>query len=1024
MLNQTAGRSSSPRGLIRILGVGFGLAVIVGSTIGIGILRTPGLVAGQLPNRAAILAVWIVGGLYTLVGAACLAELGTMLPEAGGYYVYARRAFGDTVGFAVGWSDWVTYCAVLGYVSIAMGEFTALIVPSLAGYEKAVSITALAALAGLQLCGLRVSSRFQEITTVVKFGAFLTVGIAAMLFAPSAAAQTGSVLQSASFAGLIVALQSVVITYGGWQSGLYFSEEDRDPDRNVPRSMIGGVAGVIVVYLLVNLALLSVLPLADLARSTLPAADAAQVLLGGRGREIITILSIVSLPPMLNAILMIGTRILFAMGRDGILWRRAASVTAGGTPAAAMVATTVVALALIATGTFQRLVAVAAFFLAANYVVCCLALVVLRWREPDRPRPYRAWGYPWSAAIVLAGAAAFLVGATIGDPGNAAAALVLVAVGFLVRGGTSAAQRRAATVMLIVVAIVYSADRRSTTAAQTASPFSRFVDTYLDRFAQYHPSIAAGNGIHAHDAQLEDFSSSTIAAEIAWLRHTRRQLDGFDLSTLTPDERVDHRILSGIVDGWLLDLDTVRTWTRNPMIYAAAISDGIHNLMTMESSPAPVRIRQVIAKLRGVPALVAAARTNIKTPPRVFVERAAVMFHGASDLLGRDLRLAFADVSDAALQKELASAADEARQPIDAYTTELETSVLRSATGRYAIGTASVEARYRTEELIDIPAVALLAIGERELKAVQAAFTEAAARVAPGRPALDVWRDVLEDHPKRGEVVAAAQKTVDELFAFIREHRLVDLPPGEGVDRVVVAAAPAYDLGLASMHSSPPLEPTPVKSYYYITDAQAAWPPDRQNLWLQKFNYATLADISAHEVAPGHYVHSVFMRRTPGKIRRIWIGLNPFPQPSSGQDGWAHYAEQMISDEGFKRDDPRYRLAQTSEALTRICRLIAGLRLHSGEWSIDRAAQLFERDAHLPAPAAHQEAVRGTYDPTYGGYFLGKLAAFKLRRDYQQARGASFSLREFHERVMTNGIAPWWAHRQLLLPGDRRAVIE
>jgi APA family basic amino acid/polyamine antiporter len=432
-----------PRGLIRILGVGFGLAVIVGSTLGIGILRTPGLVAGQLPNRTAILAVWIVGGLYTLVGAACLAELGTMLPEAGGYYVYARRAFGDAAGFAVGWTDWITYCAVLGYVSIAIGEFAALLVPSLAGYEKAIAILTLASLAALQLAGLRVSSRFQEITTVVKFGAFLTVVVAAMVFAPGIASGSGVASQAPSLpslTGLIVALQSVVITYGGWQSAMYFSEEDRDPDHNLPRSMIGGVASVIVVYLLVNVALLSVLPIGDLARSTLPAADAAQILLGGRGREIITILSIVSLPPMLNAILMIGTRILFAMGRDGLLWRRAASVTARGTPAAAMLATTVVALALVATGTFQRLVAVVAFFLAANYVVCCLALFALRRREPGRVRPFRAWGYPWSAALVLAGAVAFLAGAAAGDTINAAGAVALLVLGFVVRGGMSAAR--------------------------------------------------------------------------------------------------------------------------------------------------------------------------------------------------------------------------------------------------------------------------------------------------------------------------------------------------------------------------------------------------------------------------------------------------------------------------------------------------------------------------------------------------------------------------------------------------------
>src|SRR5712692_1262860 len=433
MLNQTATPSTS-RGLIRILGVGFGLAVIVGSTIGIGILRTPGLVAGQLPNPTAILAVWIAGGLYTLVGAVCLAELGTMLPEAGGYYVYARRAFGDTVGFAVGWTDWITYCAVLGYVSIAIGEFAALLLPSLGGYEKAIAMLALAGLAALQLAGLRVSSRFQEITTVVKFAAFLTVVLAAMLFAPGIPSGSTLASQAPSVSGLIVALQSVVITYGGWQSALYFSEEDRDPDRNLPRSMIGGVASVIVVYLLVNVALLSVLPVGDLARSTLPAADAAQILRGGRGREFITILSFVSLPPMLSAMLMIVTRILFAMGRDGLLWRRTASVNARGTPAAAMLATTVVALALVATGTFQRLVAVVAFFLAANYVVSVLALVALRRREPDRTRPFRAWGYPWSAALVLVGAAAFLVGAAAGDTINAAGALALLALGFLIHG--------------------------------------------------------------------------------------------------------------------------------------------------------------------------------------------------------------------------------------------------------------------------------------------------------------------------------------------------------------------------------------------------------------------------------------------------------------------------------------------------------------------------------------------------------------------------------------------------------------
>jgi APA family basic amino acid/polyamine antiporter len=433
--------AAKPGGLLRILGVAFGLAVIVGSTLGIGILRTPGLVAGQLASPSRILAVWLVGGLYTLIGAVCLTELGTMLPQAGGYYVYARRAFGDTVGFAVGWSDWITYCAVLGYVTIAMGEFTAVLIPSLSPAVKLVAVAVLVFFAALQWAGLRLSSRFQEVTTAIKFLAFLALVAACFAHAgsspspaPSSAAELATGLPRApSMVGLVVALQSVVITYGGWQSALYFTEEDRDPRRNLPRSMIGGVLSVLVIYLLVNLALLSVLPVADLARSTLPAADAAKVIFGGRGAQIITLLSLVSLPPLVNAIMMIGTRILFAMGRDRLLWPAAAGVNERGAPVVATVVTTAVAAVLIGSGTFQTLVAVASFFLAVNYCVSCLALITLRQREPLRERPFRAWGYPWSVGIVLAGAVAFLIGVLLGDTRTALYAIGLLAVGLLWR---------------------------------------------------------------------------------------------------------------------------------------------------------------------------------------------------------------------------------------------------------------------------------------------------------------------------------------------------------------------------------------------------------------------------------------------------------------------------------------------------------------------------------------------------------------------------------------------------------------
>lgn len=430
MADRTTTAAPGPGRLRRILGVGFGLAVSVGGTIGVGILRAPGAVAGQLHATPLILLVWLIGGGYTLLGANCLAELGTMAPAAGGYYVYARRAFGDRLGFAVGWSDWITYCAVLGYLSIAMAEFLAALVPALAGATRLIAIAVLVGFVALQWAGLRISSRFQEWTTALKFLAFLALVVAALALSHGSTEPAPAAPQpAAGLAGLVAALQLVMITYAGWQSALYFAEEDRDPSRNLPRAMIGGVAAVIAIYLLVNIALLTVLPIDELARATLPAADAARRLAGDRGGQIITLLALISLPPILNAILMIGTRILFALGRDRLMWQRTAEVNARGTPAVATAVTTAVAIALIATGTFQRLVAIASCYLALDYAICCLALIVLRRREPDTARPFRARGYPWSAAIVVLGAAAFLAGVIAEDALAALQACALLAAG-------------------------------------------------------------------------------------------------------------------------------------------------------------------------------------------------------------------------------------------------------------------------------------------------------------------------------------------------------------------------------------------------------------------------------------------------------------------------------------------------------------------------------------------------------------------------------------------------------------------
>jgi uncharacterized protein (DUF885 family) len=588
-----------------------------------------------------------------------------------------------------------------------------------------------------------------------------------------------------------------------------------------------------------------------------------------------------------------------------------------------------------------------------------------------------------------------------------------------IRSGFAAVRLRPVTRVLLIATLAIVPLGAAPTSQ--SGDFARFVDRYLDDFAKRHPSIAAGNGIHQHDDRLDDFSATGIANEIALLKRDATQLRAFDPNRLTPDERVDQRILLGIIDGWLLEQETLQNWRRNPMLYASALADGVHNLMTMASDPAPVRMRRAIAKLAQVPALLGAARTNVSNPPRLFAERGAAMLRGARDEIGHDLDLAFASEPNAALRDSLRKAAAAAIPHIDAYVAYLERDVIPKASGDFAIGGENVARRYKAEELIDTPLAAMVAIGERELAKSQAEFRAAAAKIDAKRDPVAVWLDVRRDHPKMGGVVAATQAIVDSLSAFVAARGIASLPPNE---RVVVAPALPFDLGFASMHASPPLERTPVKSIFYITDAQPGLSPAEQESWLERYNYASLTNTSAHEAMPGHWLHSTYMRRTPGKVRRIWIGLNPVPQPSSGQDGWAHYAEQMVLDEGYRNGDPKLRLAQVSDALTRICRLLSGIKLHTKQWTLADAQRCFEKEAYVAAPAARREAERGAYDPTYGGYFLGKRGILKLRTDYRKRMGATFSLREFHERFMSNGIAPIWAQRQLLLPGDAGAVIE
>ena len=415
----------APTRLLRVFGVAFGVAVTVGNTIGAGILRTPGQIAEYLPATVLIMGIWIVGGLYALLGAVSLAELGAAIPKSGGQTVFVRRALGPYPGFVVGWSDWISTCASTAFVSLVVGEYLVVLMPSLTGRANIIALACGLGFALVHMRGVRLAGNTQLITSALKALAFLALIIAC--FALGGSREPGAVMMEVPFAtGVVLALQAVIYTYDGWTGPVYFSEEVKNPGRDIPRAMITGVLAVAAVYLLTNAAFLYVLPIHEMAGQPLVAATAAGKLFGERGDTIIRVLTIVSMLSAINALTLMAPRVIYAMGEQGFpVLRR---VDERGTPTVALLLSTIVTLLIIASGTVNAVLALAAFFFVVNYTISFLSVFVLRRREPDLERPYRAWGYPLSTGIVLLGSVAFLIAAVAADRKNALYSMALLAV--------------------------------------------------------------------------------------------------------------------------------------------------------------------------------------------------------------------------------------------------------------------------------------------------------------------------------------------------------------------------------------------------------------------------------------------------------------------------------------------------------------------------------------------------------------------------------------------------------------------
>jgi APA family basic amino acid/polyamine antiporter len=405
--------------------------------IGAGIFRSPGLIAQHLPNTWLFLSVWVTGGVYALLGTISLSELGAMIPKSGGQYVFARYALGEYAGFIVGWSDWISTCGATAAVSLVVGEFAGALFPSIGGTTAPIISAAAATIlfAVLQWRGIMWGSTVQNVTSLLKAVAFLALIVAAFILGGQGTFSTPQPQSTPSGIALVIAvvlsLQAVIYTYDGWSGVIYFSEEVKNPGRDIPRSMFGGAIAVIAIYLLVNLALLYTLPISKMAGQDFAAGAAANVLFGPYGDTIFRSLTIVSMLSAINACQLMATRVLFAMSRDGLFAKRAADVNEGGTPGLALLLSTIIAVLFIVFGkTFETVITVCAFFFVANYVLSFISVFVLRRREPEKPRPYRAWGYPWTTLLALIGSTVFLAGAIASDTKNSVYALLMLAVSY------------------------------------------------------------------------------------------------------------------------------------------------------------------------------------------------------------------------------------------------------------------------------------------------------------------------------------------------------------------------------------------------------------------------------------------------------------------------------------------------------------------------------------------------------------------------------------------------------------------
>lgn len=550
----------------------------------------------------------------------------------------------------------------------------------------------------------------------------------------------------------------------------------------------------------------------------------------------------------------------------------------------------------------------------------------------------------------------------------------------------------------------------------SAEPLPHFVDEYLAWLHETHPTNATFDGVHLHDDLLEDLSRAAIDAQVRDLGGFARRLAAIDPTRLTDTERLERPALDASIRGRLFELENVRSWERNPQCYGDLLSTSLAGQILFDYAPLAERARRMLSKLRQVPRLMQSARDNIKDPPGIFVKVGLESLRGTLKFIDEDLPRTLGGLHDLHVLGDLADASTEAALAINGCIAHLENDLAPRARAPFRLGRERFQQKLQWDEGIGLDADKLLAIATRELRATQEEFRRVAGRIDAKDP-MAAWARAKAAHPAAGQVVATAQEQLEELKTFIQRQDLVSLPASA---QVQVAPTPRfYRWTFASMWTPGPFETRPLRAYYYITDADPGWPSERQEEHLRDFSYGALWSISIHEVYPGHFLHYQHLRQVAAPLRKSILFSS-----TAMVEGWAHYSEQMMIDAGFRRQDPNIKLGQLAEALIRLCRLIVGIRLHCEDLSVEQGVRFFRDEAFLEEASARREAERGTFDPSYVLYSLGKLMVLKLRDDYKTMKGDKFSARTFHDSLLGNGTVPLWLHRNLMLGENNGAMLE